>query len=226
MDGKVNPRSRELVQGRQATQSAAAAAAAVRQQKEEVAADNNEAAESSPSRGPWGTPRVEARSAEGKYLAGLLSQPPLPQHIHELHKACKQYSNVPQTPGPRKDAADRKFWNTQQLLENSMHYLIQHVETGDHILIKKAAALIRSAWEEQLHQRKERLAAKAQHRTSQGRTVDNSNEETADRRNSMETQQCRNWNSTAGMNNTKTQSNSNSSIYSTLPQPKPPSNQK
>ena len=126
---------------------------------EEVGEDED--AEEPPT---WGMllqpPQVVPKVAEAVSLSLLLAGPPPLGHLKKAEENITQYTSIPITVPPRANRIDRGLFVAQKKMENTMHLITHHFETGDKTALAMAAAVSRSAWEDINQQRRALLVGK------------------------------------------------------------------
>jgi len=123
--------------------------------------ERDEDAEEPPT---WGMllqpPQVVPKTAEAVSLSLLLAGPPPLGHLKKAEENIKQYTSIPVTVPPRANRIDRSLFVAQKKMENTMHLITHHFETGDKTALAMAAAVSRSAWEDINQQRRALLVGK------------------------------------------------------------------
>ena len=110
----------------------------------------------------WGeiilSTRVEPTQEDAVKFIKLLSSSPNLKDLRETSQQVKLFSGVPETPPPRQNKIDHKWYTVQHKMEMCLHLMAQFMDGNNRSSLAATAAWLRSAWQDALESRRQFLA--------------------------------------------------------------------
>ena len=94
-----------------------------------------------------------SKLADAVSLSLLLAGPHPLGNLKRAEENITQYTSIPVTVPPRANRIDRGLFVAQKKMENTMHLITHHFETGEKTALAMAAAISWSVWEDINEQR-------------------------------------------------------------------------
>ena len=110
----------------------------------------------------WGeiilSTRVEPTQEDTVKFIKLLSSSPNLKDLREASQQVKLFSGVPETPPPRQNKVDHKWYTVKHKMERCLHLMAQFMDGNNRSSLAADAAWLHSAWQDAQESRRQFLA--------------------------------------------------------------------